>query len=100
RDRVGGKGGHGPHTREIRVSEIPEPHGEDVELLFFDELEEEIQRPVESFDGHTRRLRFHHGRASRSARARSISSSVTGRWCCRAMTRTTRSDSPSSRAIS
>src|SRR5205823_14708680 len=100
RDLVGGKRGHGAYSRKVCVGEIPEPHGENVELLFLDELEEQVQRPVESFDGHARRLRFHHGRASRSARARSLSSSVTGSWWCRAMRRTTRSDAPSSRAIS
>src|SRR5437660_3570270 len=80
RDLVRGQRRHRADTREICVGQIAEPHREDVELLLLDELDEQIERPVEALDRDAGRLRLHHGKASRSARARSRSSSVIGRW--------------------
>src|SRR2546422_2903814 len=79
RDLVGRPGPPRANPGEIGVGEIAEAHGEYVELLLLDELEEQIKRSVESLDRHARSLRFHHGSASRSARARSRSSLVIGR---------------------
>ena len=75
---IRGEPGHRAHPREVRVGQVPQSYGEDLELPFLDELEQQVERSVESLDRHARGLRLHHGRASRSARARRRSSSSTG----------------------
>src|SRR5437870_2436119 len=85
--------------RAARANTRVQAYGEDVELFLLDELEEQIERTVKTVDADSRGLRFHHGSASRSARASSRSSSLRGVSWCRAISRTTRGDEPSARAI-
>src|SRR5262249_39789191 len=94
---------HRAHPLQVLRREVAEPDAEDVELLFLDELQEEIERTFESFDADARRadaddrrvvVLGRHGSASRSARCSSRSSSSVAVSWCRAIRRTTRSDSP------